>query len=604
MQIADLLGQYQKNIATGSENQTAGGAPVGGTGRLRQAFLGMQQLSVGNIFEGSINQIEDGVVTIGLADGKTIQARLESGISVTQGETMFFQVKTSSQGQIALRPFTEGITGNPTLLQALDAAGLSSDDRMITMVNTMMEQSMSIDRQSLQQMARLVMANPQMDAAGIVQMSKLQIPLTEDMMTQFENYRSDQYAITDQITLILEQLPERLSDGSMTQEDLLALNQEILQILADGADGAGMAEATGAETAGSLAAETVTEEAAGNVLQETGAAGSSAVSETAETVAAEITDIAGKAETAEMVPQEPGIKAETARSALQGIKAETIGTVLQGTEAETAGSVAQENGNVQSPVLKTMQQILRGDAGADLAKGQELRLLAQALATLTPQEKGEAVKLLSSGKYRTFVKDAMEKQWLLEPQELKEEHKIQELYSRLDRQMEQLESALKSGGQHTQGMADTASSVRSNIQFMNYLNQAYTYVQIPLKMAGKQMQSELYVYTDKRKKSDPDGELTAFLHLDMEHLGSTDVSVRLYKKQVTTNFYLEDDRSWQLVEEHLDLLQERLEKKGYRAKLNVIKQEQKKPDFLSAIMNQSAASGGGAVHRYSFDVRA
>lgn len=197
----------------------------------------------------------------------------------------------------------------------------------------------------------------------------------------------------------------------------------------------------------------------------------------------------------------------------------------------------------------------------------------------------------------------MEEQWLLRPEDLKTEHKVNELYERLDRQMDQMEKVLKAFGQSTPQLSETTSGVRSNIQFMNQINQTYAYVQIPLKLAGQNVHSDLYVYTDRKKMREKDGELTAFLHLDMEHLGSTDVSVRMHQKKVTTNFYLADDAAYQLIMDHMDILEERLEKKGYSVKIKVTNQEEK-VDFVEDFLKKDQPSAGGMVHRYSFDVRA
>jgi flagellar hook-length control protein FliK len=138
---------------------------------------------------------------------------------------------------------------------------------------------------------------------------------------------------------------------------------------------------------------------------------------------------------------------------------------------------------------------------------------------------------------------------------------------------------------------------------MNQINQMYAYVQIPLKMAGQNAHSDLYVYTDKRKKQEKDGELTAFLHLDLDHLGSTDVSIKLLQKQVSTNFYLADDASYELILANMDKLKKRLEEKGFQAKIQVTNQEEK-VNFVENLLNQGSSSGRGMVHRYSFDVRA
>ena len=77
---------------------------------------------------------------------------------------MFFQVKSNDGTQIAIRPFVvDGNGVNYTLMTALNVAGLAVDADHLSMVNRMMQEQMPIDRNSLQQMARLVSANPDID---------------------------------------------------------------------------------------------------------------------------------------------------------------------------------------------------------------------------------------------------------------------------------------------------------------------------------------------------------------------------------------------------------------------------------------------------------
>ncbi len=262
MQITDMLNQYNRNIANGKEVPN-------GTQGIRQVMSSFSEMSVGNIFEGSVNQVEDGVVTLGLSDGKTIQARLDNGVSVQVGESMFFQVKSNNGTQIAIRPYSNGVSSNPTLLHALDAANLQVSGKTLTMVNTMMEQSMSIDRQSLMSMAKLVVGNPQIDVATVVQMEKLGIPVTDEMAAQFENYKSDQYAILDQLESVMELLPEQLGkDGT----GLLELNQQMIDIFLGGSEEMQAAQDTA--DAGSDAASAVEGQGASeaSVAEETKAA--------------------------------------------------------------------------------------------------------------------------------------------------------------------------------------------------------------------------------------------------------------------------------------------------------------------------------------------
>ncbi len=146
-------------------------------------------------------------------------------------------------------------------------------------------------------------------------------------------------------------------------------------------------------------------------------------------------------------------------------------------------------------------------------------------------------------------------------------------------------------------------NINENVEFMNQMNQMFNYVQLPLKLSNSQAHGDLYVYTNKKNLARRDGMLTAFLHLDMDHLGALDVSISLQteKNQVTTKFYLDED-SIILVGEHMDELSQRLLKKGYQCKNMVLEKDEDKT-VLQHIEEQVA--GGSAVLSYqTFDTRA
>ncbi len=48
------------------------------------------------------------------------------------------------------------------------------------------------------------------------------------------------------------------------------------------------------------------------------------------------------------------------------------------------------------------------------------------------------------------------------------------------------------------------------MEFMNQVNQMYTYAQIPLKMSGQHASGELFVYTNKKALAQGEKDLTAF----------------------------------------------------------------------------------------------
>ena len=121
-------------------------------------------------------------------------------------------------------------------------------------------------------------------------------------------------------------------------------------------------------------------------------------------------------------------------------------------------------------------------------------------------------------------------------------------------------------------------------------------------MSGQNASGQLYVYTNKKALTEGDKELTAFLHLDMDHLGSTDVSVRMLNHKVSTKFYLDNDGAYDLLMAHIPHLEEKLAKKGYQCSVTV-ENEAKHVNFVEDFLKKDQPSAG-QLHRYSFDMRA
>ena len=142
---------------------------------------------------------------------------------------------------------------------------------------------------------------------------------------------------------------------------------------------------------------------------------------------------------------------------------------------------------------------------------------------------------------------------------------------------------------------------------MNSANEMYNFVQIPLKMYNQNADSMLYVRQNKKSSYEEGEEITAFLHFDMEHLGPTDVFVSLKENKVGCKWNLANEESMNLIEKNLDILVERLNKKGFSVKTEVTCNEPRASfveDFLGAAPISSENPVEGMVHRYSFDMRA
>lgn len=619
MHISDMLGQYNRNISSGTEELKAASG-------MQKVVSTMEELSSGSVFEGTVSSVKNGKVTLALSDGQTITARLSGKVPLSQGTPMFFQVKSNDGATIEIKPYTgAGSGGNPILTNALTEGTVPVTERNLAMVDAMMKEQMPIDKQSLLNMARIANMNPGVNITTVVSMTKLGIPVSPEMAAQFENYMTDEHAILQEMDQAMNELADLAGSSDLTPNQAVQMNQKILSILLpeQTATGAPVNTEGQIETGGQTTAE-------GQIV-------------TGGQITAEGQILTGGQTTAEgqiltdgrLGAEEQTVNGEQTTTAGQAVREGTggqaLGEVLSEQQFSSLGKLLQ---NIPSLVESTKlfpeameqdifidtledesvaQNLMAEDAKGEAADGKTtldknltvsdfLRTVSQILSENNGMASQSIQKLFGSDAYKSLLRNVMEQQWLIRPEELKQEKKISQLYEKLEQQMKQVEDALKEAGVTKTRFPDTAAEVRGNIEFMNQLNQAYTYVQVPLKLSGQNANGELYVYTNKKNLRDPDAELSAFLHLDMEHLGSTDVSVKMQHRNVKTNFYMADDASYDLVEKYLPILEQKLKDKGYQCTITMTKEEKKVSfgdDFLRKDMPQT-----GTLHRYSFDVRA
>lgn len=577
MQISDLVGQYNQASASGAEKLT-------GTKGVENLVSSLRSLTKGNIFEGTVSSMKNGRVTLALSSGQQISARIEGKVQLSLGQSMFFQVKSNDGLQIAIRPFSvEGTGANYTLLQALSAAGVPAESDYLSMVNRMMEEQMPIDRNSIQQMARMVNAHQEIDVQTLVQLNKLGITIDEQNAAQFENYLDDKQAITNEFDQLIEELPQALESESLSSQQMRNFGSEFLLALTDGLEDVPLQN--DGLTSQEVPAESVAENAIEKNITDGNSLEKSALLENGELLQA--------TEDGEAVAQETIVEQSVQQSESYSATPHTLGALMDGKQLQNLNTMLGE-------LLGTDATRYTKDSGVV----EVLKDIQQVLKDSLPIEREQIGKLFSSKEFVHMVKDTLQQQWTLQPQDLEADgtDKVAKLYDRMNAQLEKITEALKSIGQENTSFAQTAADIQSNVEFMNQINQAYTYVQIPLQMSGQNASAELFVYTNKKALAEGDRELTAFLHLDLDHLGATDVSVKMKNKQVSTNFYLDDDASYELISLNIDRLEKRLQEKGYQCNVSVIN-EAKHVNFVENFLKKDQPSAG-QLHRYSFDMRA
>lgn len=535
----------------------------------------IRNLTPGQTIQGSVVSRDGTAVQIAIRQDMLINARIDQSIRLALGQNMSFEVKANSGSILSLTPLYANMANEATVLRALSAAGFPDTANNIEMVAIMMEEGMPIDRESLANISRFLMEFPRQDPATLIQMARLGVPITETNIEQFEQYQNANHQLLGSAETIMKELPdvfrELMSEGKTQQA--YAFYENVLEIF------------TGEETEGVVIqkGEGQAEQAAEqpgtvNVQEnENAAQGKEAVRESTSETVIGMAENGGEA-----------AEAEQGRNAvLTPRQWNMIGDLLK--ELGMAEDTAQQVKNGELPpkeVLALIREFMpKGGAGVLHERVME--------------------RLLGSREFESLLKAEMEGQWTIKPEQVADPHKVEQLYERIREQSARLQEALQAADKADMPAAKSVQNLQSNVDFMNQLNQMFTYIQLPLKMAGNQAHGDLYVYTNKKNLAAKDGNVSALLHLDMEHLGALDVYVAMQQNRVSTNFTLQDESALDLIEQHISLLDERLAKRGYDLKAQFHMKEEgaeEENGIMQTILNQS--KNISVLSRTSFDMRA
>ena len=578
MQISNLVSQYNNSVANGE--------PMTGAKGVEKLVSSLNEMSKGMIFEGTVSSVRGNQVKFALSNGQQILARLAGKFSFEQGQSVFFQVKNNDGGTIEIKPYTvDGEGANLTLMDALKAAGLSVDGINLSMVNKMMEEHMPIDKTSLNQMYQLVQDNKDINVTTLVELKRLGIEINQVNAAQFENYANDKQAITIAMDSLIDELPNALSAEDLSMYKLVTQARDILNIVTEGLPEEAFISSEASDMS-QYEAIMRDNKSAPVVKKHFNIA---ELFESLNSVSGESQDI----HTTQKINNAPAI--DTILLQENETKSNTIGFLLSDKQIE------ELNGQVRMllPNLQENNISLYSEDSSVVGILNDIKSMLEN----TPANADTLRHLFSGEAFKLMLKEALEQQWMIKPGDLeKNPKKLDGLYDKIEKQITNMEIILKTSGVVNPKAEALADNIRGNIEFMNQINEAYTYVQVPLKMNEKNASGQLYVYTNKKSMSNPDKELSAFLHLDLEHLGGTDVSIKMLHRKVTTNFYLDSDESYALVKQFLPVLEKRLQDKGYNCELNV-NSGSKQMNFVAGFLKKDLPPTG-QVHRYSFDIRA
>lgn len=528
----------------------------------------LQQLQPGDTFQGEIMSINGQDVQLQLANGMYMAARLEGDVQLALGQLLNFQVQSNQNSKIILKPIYTNLLQQRVGEAALKAANIAVNDKNLQMVAKLIENGMSIDKNSLSVFNRQLLQHPQVSINSLIRLHQLGVKINDANLTQLEHYQNLEHKLTEGIRNVVDDI-----------EKLYAMISENVEG-AEQSAGANKGEAFMKQIVSFLA------EKNGSSTDEKHVLGQNSVKEQSLFMS----------ENREMLKSET--LSESGNKTLEGLAQENALNVNQ--ETKVAMLMNRFVGLSEEQIVGELHKVLK-HAECDVDSLKELLFSEQGIGEKLSAESKD--KLYRSEEFKIFLKDTLQNEWSLTPEELTEDGKVKEFYQKLMQQSEQMSKIMEQASTQNQtATGNSLQNMRENIEFMNQMNQMFQYVQLPLKLSGSQAQGELYVYTNKRNLAKKDGMLTAILHLDMDYLGSMDINISLDTKteQVSTRFYIEED-AISIIEEHLEELTERLKKKGYHSQIIFEKRETEKSVF-EQIEEQAKGMSVPLVYQ-NFDMR-
>ncbi len=557
MHLGEMLVNFinQNNISAKSVNSTENMQMPSNSSVTAQ----IKALAPGQILQGEVLDSTGDTVKLSVnMNGESIplQARMEQSVLLSVGKSLLFQVKNNGT-TLSLSPLFENMGMEQNAAKALETASLPVNTTTMEMTAKLMQEGVSIDKNTLQQIYHETVQNSQAELADIIDLHKLNLPVTGENLEQLHAYKGMNHQLT----------------GAVEQ-----MSQDMLQLVQNMAENG---------------QETTVEPFLRAVLQFDGEVG------TTIPIPENINQ--------KQIVQEL-LQPETISNELLKEQVPQSATIIVKEDVTAQEIVGQENIVVENDELDTGLDetlLLKKETIQNMTPKQLLETIFVQLKSVSTDKKSLS-KLLRSKSFKEELEEVLQKELLLQP-ELADKEQVQEMYNRLETNLGNMTEVLEIFGQKQSPLANTVQNMSQNLNFLQQMNQMYAYIQLPLKLSEGNAHSELYVYSNKKHLASNDGEVSALLHLDMDHLGPVDVHVAMKDTTVNTQFFVKDDAMLDFLYERMGLLTARLEKRGYHMNCRmIVKGDLEGSGSVNGTMKALLQENSNipTMVNYSFDVRA
>jgi len=549
----------------------------------------LREMSSGETFRGQIVDIDQNTATIRIGEDTRITATINPDVNLTVGQSVLFEVNADSDNLVSLRTLFTNIANENIANNALNSANIPINSTSLALVSTLMEEGMSIDKDSLSLLYRNIVSNPQIRPDEIIRMKQIGLELTNDNIARFDAAFNFESKISNSINTVINQIPLELS--SMADNDLKAainMASEFIDASSEGKTEVSVSLGNSGFQNEALLANEQNNEELMNTLSN-----NSNISNVEEN-------------------ENTGNVAKTIISQMnEGVVSSDDASVLIKEGVSTLDISQQiEMTNRDFDLLNSMiskDNIYANDIIDKLSNGQKIdleELLKTFDSVLKDPEISDEMKkdLIKSELFKNSLTDKFSEKWLLEPSQIKDSKSLSEHYNKILQNTDKIIDSMQNVFKDNTNLSSSVNSFRENVQFLQTLNDLTPYVQLPVLLNNNSNTGDLYVFANKKNLLADNENITAALRLDMKHLGRVEVYVRLNSgKHLSTDFTLPDEETLIFIEDHIDMLNDKLTDLGYTVNNNF--NTKKNPEEV--LMDEGDdLNPKDTIGFYRFDVRA
>ena len=573
-------------------------------------------LNAGQTLTGKVIAAKGDEATINIG-GNIINAKIDNGMSLKPGQSVTFSLKSISNDSVTLSPLYTNMNSQEVAARALNNASLPISEKNLEITGNLIEKGFGIDKESLSNLVHLSNTYPDEDISNLARMQKFGLDVNPDNIDKFKAFMNYENKISDGLNSITQSIGNAVDNLISAGKD-----DEAAKLLAGVIKTFSGADADGTSSVNinpnQANAETINVGNPVKVMQNEDVQG---IGNNGESITREKMVITE--DILVLKPEDPSKTVDEYQIDAK-INSENSASLFENNVHQPAIENEKSNIALNTKIADAWQSISGSDKSqmVDVLRQSglgedEFKFLNSDKATqndfleatgniLAKGNISDSLKdLIQSDNFSDILKSQMQAQMFLAPIDTENKKTVESLYGRLNNQIKQITQAVEGLNINDNNLSSSLSDMNDNLDFMQQMNQMAQYIQLPLKMNGSEATGDLYVYTDKKSLAEKKGAVSALLHLDMKNLGPLDVYASISTgNKVYTKFYLSDDSMIDFIGANIHILNERLEKRGYNMKSEVVmmnKDNNERPIEPPIIDEGKNNEGKKLIAKYGFD---